>query len=253
MGGGGGREVGGGGCYAMLQIVAKQVQVPFRTNPNLMPYRWKPILFHRVMAAATRVLPSLRSVINALVPTQDGRSVSPDQMDAFILTVELAYREVLLIEHTEGLNANEESAKQYIRMALNVLREAMDTAGRVLCASRPQVETSGTAGRPRFFVPREHLEYLVENRFTVPQIAELIGVSPRTVHRRLAEFGISISSQYAEVTDEYLELVMSSIQKEYPWCGNRQMCGHLLYWLGVSESNNIASAKFRGRLIQMDR
>ena len=47
VGGGGGREVGGGGgCYAMLQIVARQVQVPFHTNPNLMPYRWKPILFH---------------------------------------------------------------------------------------------------------------------------------------------------------------------------------------------------------------
>ena len=39
---------------------------------------------------------------------------------------------------------------------------------------------------------------------------------------------LSISSQYAEVTDKYPEVVMSSIQKEYPWCGNRQMCGHLL-------------------------
>ena len=46
----------------------------------------------------------------------------------------------------------------------------------------PQAETSGTAGRARFFVPRDHLEYLVENRFTVPQIAEMIDVSPRTVH-----------------------------------------------------------------------
>ena len=68
-----------------------------------------------------RVVPSLRSVINALVPTQDGRSVSSDQMDAFIPTIELAYREILLIKHTEPLNVNEESAKQYIRMALNVL------------------------------------------------------------------------------------------------------------------------------------
>ena len=50
--GGGVREVGGGGgCYAMLQIVARQVQVPFHTNPNHMPYRWKPSP-HRVMAAA---------------------------------------------------------------------------------------------------------------------------------------------------------------------------------------------------------
>ena len=129
-----------------------------------------------------RVVPSLRSVTNALVPTQDGRSVSSDQMDAFIPTIELAYREILLIKHTEGLNVNEESTKQYIRMALNVLREAMDTARSVFSAYRPQAETSGTAGRPRFFVPRDHLEYLVENRFTVPQIAEMIDVSPRTVH-----------------------------------------------------------------------
>ena len=69
-----------------------------------------------------RVLPSLRGVINALVPTQDGRSVSSDQMDAFIPTIELAYREILLIKHTEGLNVNEESTKQYIWMALNVLQ-----------------------------------------------------------------------------------------------------------------------------------
>ena len=62
------------------------------------------------MAAAARVLPSLRSVINALVPTRDGRSVLSDQMDAFIPTIELAYREILLIKHTEGLNVNEESA-----------------------------------------------------------------------------------------------------------------------------------------------
>ena len=129
-----------------------------------------------------RVLPSLRSVINALVPTQDGRSVLSDQIDAFIPTIELAYREILLIMHTEDLNVNEKSAKQYIRMALNVLQEAMDTARSVLSAYRPQAETSGTAGRPRFFVPRDHLEYLVENRFTVPQIAEMIDVSPRTVH-----------------------------------------------------------------------
>ena len=98
-------------------------------------------------------------------------------------------------------------------MALNVLREAMDTARRVLSAYRPQAETSGTAGRRDFCTSRP-------SRKTVLPCSN-IGLSPRTVHRR-------ISSQYAEVTDEYLEVVMSSIQKEYPWCGNRQMCGHLL-------------------------
>ena len=151
--------------YSSLYFIPLAIIIPESVSPNHM------------MAAAAR-----GSVINALVPTQDGRSVSSDQMDAFIPTIELVYREIPLIKHTEGLNVNEESAKQYIRMALNVLLEAMDTARRVLSAYRVQAETSGTAGRARFFVPRDHLEYLVENRFTVPQIAEMIDVSPRTVH-----------------------------------------------------------------------
>ena len=54
--------------------------IPESVSPNL------------VMAAAARVVPSLRGVINALVPKQDGRSVSSNQMDAFILTIELVYR-----------------------------------------------------------------------------------------------------------------------------------------------------------------
>ena len=61
----------------------KQPCIPKSVSPDL------------VMAAAARVVPSLRSVINALVPTQDGRSVSSDQMDAFILTIELVYRGIL--------------------------------------------------------------------------------------------------------------------------------------------------------------
>ena len=89
--------------YSSLYSIPLAIIIPESVSPNYM------------MAAAAR-----GSVINALVPTQDGRSVSSDQMDAFIPTIELAYREILLIKHTEGLNVNEKSTKQYIRMALNV-------------------------------------------------------------------------------------------------------------------------------------
>jgi hypothetical protein len=64
----------------------RQEQSPFHINfysiplAIIIPESMSPNL---VMAAAARVVPSLRSVINALVPTQDGRSVSSDQMDAF--------------------------------------------------------------------------------------------------------------------------------------------------------------------------
>ena len=95
----------------------------------------------------------------------------------------------------------------------------MDTARRVRSAYRPQAETSGTAGRRDFL----YLETISENRFTVLKYRPFPSNGTSAYGRVL-----SISSQYAEVTDEYLEVVMSSIQKEYPWCGNRQMCGHLL-------------------------
>ena len=55
-------------------------------------------------------------------------------MDALILTVELAYRARFFRSSIQRvLTTNEESAKQYamvIMMALNVLQEAKDTAGR---------------------------------------------------------------------------------------------------------------------------
>ena len=39
-------------------------------------------------------------------------------------------------------------------------------------------------GRPRFDIPEEQLCSLIDSRFTVPQIADLIGVSTSTVRRR---------------------------------------------------------------------
>ena len=81
---------------------------------------------------------------------------------------------------------------------------------------------------PRFLIPREQLEYLVENHFSVPKMAEIIGVSPRTIERRMAECEISISSQYADITDEQLDEVVQAMYDVVPACGYRQMQGLLL-------------------------
>ena len=65
-------------------------------------------------------------------------------------------------------------------------------------------------------VPRDHLEYLVENRFTIPQIAELIGDSHRTVHRRMGGVWlIHIIAVYRSY-------------RRVPWGSYEQHYGHLL-------------------------
>ena len=53
--------------------------------------------------------------------------------------------------------------------------------------------------------------------FSVPQIAELFGVSVRTVLRTMSEIG----------TDQELDRHVREIQLNFPKCGNRQMYGHL--------------------------
>ena len=88
IGGGGG---GGGGVVKCCRLLHKTITTSIDSSLYSIPLA---IIFpesvspNHMMAAAAR-----GSVINALVPTQDGRSVSSDQMDAFIPTIELAYRE----------------------------------------------------------------------------------------------------------------------------------------------------------------
>ena len=83
-------------------------------------------------------------------------------------------------------------------------------------------------GRPCFQIPFDQLTYLIQNGFTVPQISEIVGVSVRTIRRRMSEYGLSISAQYSVLTDFELDSIVSDIQSQFPMCGNRQMQGHLL-------------------------
>ena len=71
------------------------------------------------------------------------------------------------------------------------------------------------------------MSYLIDNRSTAPQIADMLGVSVRTVRRRMTEFSLSIGDQYSDLSDHDLNGVVE-IQRDYPMCGNRQMQGHLL-------------------------
>ena len=75
--GGGGGGGGGGSVVKCCRLLHKTSTINLYSIPLaiIIPESVSPNL---VMAAAARVLPSLRGVFNALVPTQDGRSVLSD-------------------------------------------------------------------------------------------------------------------------------------------------------------------------------
>ena len=53
----------------------------------------------------------------------------------------------------------------------------------------------GGRGRPSFEIKEEQLSFLIDQGFQVPVIAKLFRVSPRTIERRTANYGLSISGR----------------------------------------------------------
>ena len=90
----------------------------------------------------------------------------------------------------------------------------------------PPVEACGV-GRPKFSVSREQLEYLLSFDFTATDIAETLGVSRSTIHRRLAEYNISVSSRWSCLTDDQLDDIVSQVQQNFANAGYRRIDSQL--------------------------
>ena len=82
---------------------------------------------------------------------------------------------------------------------------------------------SGGLGRPRMEISREQLEYLVENDISIPDIAQVLGVSVSTVKRRLREFGISSTERKTPISDTDLDAAVQGIQRMFPNAGYRRV------------------------------
>jgi len=83
-------------------------------------------------------------------------------------------------------------------------------------------------GRPRLGISADQLQYLLELGFTCPQIASVLGVSLSTIRRRMGDYNLSVSGQYADITDRELDDIVMDIKSAFPNCGYHLMHGHLL-------------------------
>ena len=91
----------------------------------------------------------------------------------------------------------------------------------------------GVRGRPRFDVRREQLEYFISFGFDCPTIAEMLGVSLRTVRRRMDEFQINMRQTYSGLADNELDDIVTEIIREFPHSGYRIVHG-ILFGKGIN-------------------
>ena len=135
------------------------------------------------MASSSPITPAfVQSVIQDTISRIDHFRI-PDDITSVILRLE--YLNEALVNSGQFTDR----AVSAISEVLSILR---NVANNNLPETRELEVRFGRRGRPPFDIKEEQLVFLVENGFKVPQISQLLGVSIRTVERRLSAFGIKM-------------------------------------------------------------
>lgn len=86
----------------------------------------------------------------------------------------------------------------------------------------------GSKGRPKYSIPYSVISFLVENNFTVKDMAQLVMVSESTIKRRLKQYDLRIENTYSDISQSQLEKEVQKIAEEFPDVGYRTVSSILL-------------------------
>ena len=82
----------------------------------------------------------------------------------------------------------------------------------------------GDRGRPQYNISEKQLSYFIGFGFRAPEIATVLGVSESTIRRPFREFNLSTRC-YTDVSDEQLDVIVSSIKDDFKQSGYRMLAG----------------------------
>lgn len=85
-----------------------------------------------------------------------------------------------------------------------------------------QFERCPGSGRPKIILNMEYVQHLVENRLPIVTVAKVLGVSRKTLYRRLADHNLPVRRhQYSSCTDAELDQLVSQLKQWWPHSGTR--------------------------------
>lgn len=88
-------------------------------------------------------------------------------------------------------------------------------------------ENSGSAGRPRYVISAQQLQFLRDLHFSWTKIAKILGVSRKTIDQRRQELGMSLELSWSSISDYDLKQIMCDIQTLTSGIGQTRMLGAL--------------------------
>ncbi len=161
----------------------------------------------------------------------------PDTLDSLIYHLDRFYHNLVRLDITDR-------TLESVGISLSLIQEIYQLQT-VNSEFTPSVLRSGSRGRPKFEITQQQLEYLLN--FSCREVSDNLGVSLRTIRRRMTEYGLSVSSLYSNLSDGDLDVLVSQILHEYPNCGYRLMHGHLLCC-----GHRITQARVRNSMHRVD-
>jgi hypothetical protein len=150
---------------------------------------------------------------------------SLSSLDVLLFHINRLYRYLLVIPHDDF---EDTCVLEYVGRSaaiLNEIKEKKESRTSESCFVAPKTKSS--KGRPKLLITKDQLEHLLQLNFSCPKIASLIGVSLRTVRRRMTDFELSVQGLYSDISDRELQRLISDINIAFPNCGYRMMDGHL--------------------------
>lgn len=88
-------------------------------------------------------------------------------------------------------------------------------------------ETVRPRGRPQLSISEKALSHLLEQEFTQVEIAEILGCSAKTVHRRIVQFGMNQFVKFSEISSSQLDDLVTDFVSNFPTAGLKSLAGHL--------------------------
>lgn len=139
---------------------------------------------------------------------------------------------------------NYEPVMRLLQRARQILQDLRDISHQ----ERNPIQTfTGTAGRPSFEIPEAQILFLVEQGFSSTDMGIMMGVSSRTIRRRMQQYGVSIRESYSTMSDAALDIIVLQILTEFSNCGYRRMDGFLR-----SRGHRIQHQRIRQSIARVD-
>ena len=88
---------------------------------------------------------------------------------------------------------------------------------------------------------------LLELQFTQVEIAKLYGCSPRTIRRRILEYGLENYVGFSDISDQSLDELVSQFVNSFPCAGQKTLASYL-----HSQTYHIQRWRIRESMLQVD-